>query len=785
MTNNININVTTNADNAGKKFKSLGSSIISSMQQADAMKRAFDFLDRAVNSGKISLQRYGQIVDQLDKEETQLYTALGKTTTAIQRQGVAAASTAKNMSRAAETAQEFSRRQRMAGKSTNRFGMVSQQVGYQVGDFFVQVQSGTNALVAFGQQGTQLAGLLPGLSGAILGIGLSLGTALLGSQLKARNLEIDFKKLGSAFKEAMAPIEPLLSAIGSALSTMGTAANSALGLISDNLARVITYGITAATIFGVKMVRAFALAAIASGKFTEILRAGLIRTGIGALVVLAGEIVYQFTRIVKASGGVGNALSLLGQIAKEVFFALPSLMKYVVYQWSKYVTDMVTSWTVSLKKMVEQTPKFVNKIIGAFKGSIAAVKEIWMYLPDIFVEVFRLTAEKIKEGVVAWVDIILTGFNYARKLIGEDPITAKDLFDEDTSGGSSPADAIVASLEKAKKAFSSAMGEDYISMGVGFLDNVIKDLEAQSTRLGKSASDAFSEFKNANPTLEKLIKSLKKLEDAGFDVSDIFTSADDEDLLGGSNKSGPAGPKLMEAPAREFLKQGDMPFVSTFAFEKQLELERELLGVSEDRARVLRQFGLDFAQRNPEIIAGLEEQIRATREISQIGNVVQKSFEDGFMAIAEGSKSVVGAFKDMARLIIKELFKVLVVQRAVGSFASGGQAGSGILGFLGDLVGKKASGGTMMPNKPYLVGERGPELVMPNRQGSIYNADLTGKALGGSGKITQVFNFNLSANGDESVKKIVAQAAPQIADMAQKGVIAARRRGGTMRSTFG
>jgi len=63
----------------------------------------------------------------------------------------------------------------MAKNKTNKFGMVSQQVGYQVGDFFVQVQSGTSALVAFGQQGTQLAGLLPGVAGAIIGIGLAIG----------------------------------------------------------------------------------------------------------------------------------------------------------------------------------------------------------------------------------------------------------------------------------------------------------------------------------------------------------------------------------------------------------------------------------------------------------------------------------------------------------------------------------------------------------------------------------------------------------------------------------
>lgn len=72
-----------------------------------------------------------------------------------------------------------------SNKSTARFGVVAQQVGYQVGDFFVQVQSGQSALVAFAQQGTQLAGLLPGIAGAVIGIGLSLSTAILGLWMRA------------------------------------------------------------------------------------------------------------------------------------------------------------------------------------------------------------------------------------------------------------------------------------------------------------------------------------------------------------------------------------------------------------------------------------------------------------------------------------------------------------------------------------------------------------------------------------------------------------------------
>lgn len=51
----------------------------------------------------------------------------------------------------------------------NNVGVLMQQLGYQTGDFIVQVQSGTNAFVAFGQQATQLAGFLPML-GAELGI---------------------------------------------------------------------------------------------------------------------------------------------------------------------------------------------------------------------------------------------------------------------------------------------------------------------------------------------------------------------------------------------------------------------------------------------------------------------------------------------------------------------------------------------------------------------------------------------------------------------------------------
>ena len=49
------------------------------------------------------------------------------------------------------------------------------------------------------------------------------------------------------------------------------------------------------------------------------LRIGLMRTGVGALVVLAGELIYQFDRLVGRTGGFSQAMQAMGRLASEVF----------------------------------------------------------------------------------------------------------------------------------------------------------------------------------------------------------------------------------------------------------------------------------------------------------------------------------------------------------------------------------------------------------------------------------------------------------------------------------
>jgi hypothetical protein len=71
-------------------------------------------------------------------------------------------------------------------KSSGNFKLMKgsmQQAGYQIQDFAVQVAAGQSPLVAFGQQASQLAGIL-GPGGAVIGAVIAVGAALAGVILK-------------------------------------------------------------------------------------------------------------------------------------------------------------------------------------------------------------------------------------------------------------------------------------------------------------------------------------------------------------------------------------------------------------------------------------------------------------------------------------------------------------------------------------------------------------------------------------------------------------------------
>jgi hypothetical protein len=89
------------------------------------------------------------------------------------------------------------------------------------------------------------------------------------------------------------------------------------------LQRAIAYGGAVVAVFGVRLAAAFIRSGAAARALAAVLaidlRAAIARTGIGLIIIALGEAIYQFSRLVRAAGGVGEALNMLGAVAREVF----------------------------------------------------------------------------------------------------------------------------------------------------------------------------------------------------------------------------------------------------------------------------------------------------------------------------------------------------------------------------------------------------------------------------------------------------------------------------------
>lgn len=102
-------------------------------------------------------------------------------------------------------------------KGTGNWKTSMQQAGYQVQDFIVQVQGGQSALVAFAQQGSQLAGAF-GPGGAVVGAIIALGSVLAGVLITSLN---GGKNAMDALKDAAEAMDKVIT-----ISSQGVAALS-------------------------------------------------------------------------------------------------------------------------------------------------------------------------------------------------------------------------------------------------------------------------------------------------------------------------------------------------------------------------------------------------------------------------------------------------------------------------------------------------------------------------------------------------------------------------------
>ena len=161
---------------------------------------------------------------------------------------------------------------------------------------------------------------------------------------------------------------------------------------------------------------------------------------------------------------------------------------------------------------------------------------------------------------------------------------------------------------------------------------------------------------------------------------------------------------------------------------------------------------------------------------------VESSMESAFMSIMDGTASAQDAFRAMAADIIRELYRVLVVQRLVGSFGAGG---GGILGSVFSALGGStgaASGRPVQPGQPYTVGEHGRELFVPSSAGRVLSVPQAKAAVGGNQGQPVVVNYTFQGGVTEAD---LGRALPILVQRTKREIVDAVQRGGSMSRAFG
>lgn len=129
---------------------------------------------------------------------------------------------------------------------------------------------------------------------------------------------------------------------------------------------------------------------------------------------------------------------------------------------------------------------------------------------------------------------------------------------------------------------------------------------------------------------------------------------------------------------------------------------------------------------------------------AQVGHALGNAFAD---AVLEGKK-----LNDVMQSLLKTLARAAINSVFTSLFAK-----EGLGGLVGNLaVGGKQAGGPVYGGRGYVVGEKGPEVFLPNTSGMI----VPNHALGGSGNMNVVISL-AGANGDETIKRIAYTATAQ------------------------
>ena len=172
----------------------------------------------------------------------------------------------------------------------------------------------------------------------------------------------------------------------------------------------------------------------------------------------------------------------------------------------------------------------------------------------------------------------------------------------------------------------------------------------------------------------------------------------------------------------------------------------------------------------------IQESIKAGFE--NFGKGVSDGIADMVTGVSDGLDGLKDVVRSSIQQIISDMIRVHVVNKSIN-------AALGFFGLDDFKIGNFASGGAIQARRPVLVGERGPELIVPKSASTVRNAHDTRSAMARSGAGVAVYQtINVTTGVQDTVRAEIVNLMPQISDASKAAVLDARRRGGSFSRAF-
>ena len=168
-----------------------------------------------------------------------------------------------------------------------------------------------------------------------------------------------------------------------------------------------------------------------------------------------------------------------------------------------------------------------------------------------------------------------------------------------------------------------------------------------------------------------------------------------------------------------------------------------------------------------------------TDGLKQVADTISDTFADAFMQGKLSLDSLANLVKSTVAKMIAHVLKMQVIAPILSALGMSNP----MLATLG-FVKPQASGGTLTPNRPHLVGERGAELFVPSGAGTLLNNMNTKNAMSGASTIVNQ-SINLSTGVAQTVHAEVLNLLPAIKEQTMMAVSDSKRRGGAFAKVMG